>query len=205
VWQAVEEALQNPKIIAREVQQRAEHADVEQSTLMREQEAFTRQITQCDKELRKWEAAYVGDVITLDDFKVKKAELAVRRASAEQEITRLTEQQRLLEHAALEMASLITYCERVRENLRDFSMAEKQLALEALNITVVWHPEKAPEIKGSIPIGIAYSTPGCAAGLARHRLMAQSRAGLWHGSHLPVSGAHRQSAAPETGPGRAAA
>ena len=45
----------------------------------------------------------------------------------------------------LEMASLITYCERVRENLRDFSMQEKQFALEALNITVVWHPDKPLE------------------------------------------------------------
>jgi hypothetical protein len=168
VWQAVEKALQNPKIIVREVQHRAEHADTEQSTLVRELAGCTRQLAQCDKELSKWEVAYVSDVITLDDFKVKKAELAVRRASAEQEITRLTEQQRLLERAVLELTSLITYCERVCENLRDFSMKEKQLALEALNITVVWHPEKDPDITGSIPIGIAYSTPGCAAGLARH-------------------------------------
>jgi hypothetical protein len=168
VWQAVEKALQNPKIIARTVQRRAEHADTEKSTLVRELAGFTRQLAQCDKELSKWEAAYVSDVITLDDFKVKKAELAVRRASAEQEITPLTEQQRLLEHAVLELTSLITCCERVRENLRDFSMKEKQLALAARNITVVWHPEKDPDITGSIPIGIEHSTPGCAAGLAQH-------------------------------------
>ena len=148
MWQAVEKALQNPKIIVREVQHRAEHADTEKNTLVRELAGFTHQLAQCDKVLSKWEAAYVSDVITLDDFKVKKAELAVRRASAEQEITRLTEQQRLLEHAVLEMASLITYCRRVRENLRDFSMQEKHLALEALNITVVWHPDKPWKSRG---------------------------------------------------------
>ena len=74
----------------------------------------------------------------------------------------------LLEHAVLEMASLITYCERVRENLRDFSMQEKYLALEAFNISVLWHPDKPLEIQGSIPIDLGHSTPGYAAGLARH-------------------------------------
>jgi hypothetical protein len=154
VWHAIETVLQNPEMIAREVQRRAEHADTEQSLITRDREGFTRQLTQCDKELKKWEVAYIGDVITLEDFKAKKDEIAVRCASAEQEITRLTEQQRLLEHAVLEMASLITYCERVRANLGDFSMVEKQRALEALNISVVWHPNKPMEIRGSIPVGI---------------------------------------------------
>jgi len=38
-------------------------------------------------------------------------------------------------------------------------MEEKRLALEALNITVVWHPEKAPDITGSIPMEIATNAP----------------------------------------------
>jgi site-specific DNA recombinase len=181
VWRAIETALQHPELIAREVQRRAEHADTEQNRLAREQGGFTRQLAQCDKEMQKWEAAYVGDVITLDDFKAKKAEIGVRRASVEQALTQLTEEQRVLEHAVLEMASLITYCERVRANLRDFSLKEKCLAMEALNISVIWHPHKPLEIRGSIPVSIVHSTPGCAASLARHRPTAQSRAGLWHG------------------------
>ena len=39
---------------------------------------------------------------------------------------------------------------------------------EALNISVVWHPDNPLEIQGSIPFGIGHSTPGCAASLARH-------------------------------------
>ncbi|SRR6266566_1284075 len=123
----------------------------------------------------------LDDVITLEDCKAKKAELAARRASAQQEITRLAEYQRLLEHAALETASLIAYWTRVRENLKGFSMEETYLALSALNVPVVWHPDKPLEIQGSIPVDFAYSTPGCAASLARHRPRARSRAGLWHG------------------------
>jgi hypothetical protein len=47
-------------------------------------------------------------------------------------------------------------------------MEEKQRALEALNISVVWHPDNSLEIQDSIPIGIGHSTLGCAASLARH-------------------------------------
>ena len=205
VWQKIEEVLQNPELIASEVQRRTKHADTEQGTLNSERDCFTRQLEQCDKEMKKWEAAYIADVITLEDFKARKAEIGTRRTSAEQELARLTEQQRVLEQAARETASLVDYCVHVRENLSGFSMEEKRLALTALNITVYWHPDAPLEIHGSIPVDFGYSTPGCAASLVRHRLMAQSRAGLWHGSHLPVSGARPQSAAPGTGPERAAA
>jgi hypothetical protein len=92
-----------------------------------------------------------------------KVEIGVRRASAAQELARLAEQQRVLEQAALETASLVDYCARVRENLkRGFSMEEKRLALSALNITVYWYPDGPLEIHGSIPIDFAYSTSGCA-------------------------------------------
>ena len=60
---------------------------------------------------RKFEylhVAYIGDVITLEDFKARKAEIAVRRASAEQEIIKLAEQQRILEHATAESGLFAT-------------------------------------------------------------------------------------------------
>jgi hypothetical protein len=37
-------------------------------------------------------------------------------------------------------------------------MAEKRLALETLNISVLWHPDKPFEIAGSIPEDIASNT-----------------------------------------------
>jgi len=172
--------------------------------MTRERESFTRQLAQCDKELKKWEAAYIGNVITLEDFKAKKAEVVVRRTSAKQEITRLAEQQRVLEHAVLEMASLTTYCARVRENLGDFSMEEQRLAMDALNISVVWHPDKPLKMRGSIPVGVGYSTPGCAAILPRHRPRVRSRGGLWHGSRLPASAVRHRDALPKTAPPHAA-
>jgi len=59
--------------------------------------------------MKEWEAAYIADVITLEDLKAKKAEIGARRTSAEQELARLAEQQRVLEQAARETASLVEY------------------------------------------------------------------------------------------------
>lgn len=39
---------------------------------------------------------------------------------------------------------------RVRDALHQFDTAKKRLALEALNITVVWHPDNPLEIQGHI-------------------------------------------------------
>ncbi len=95
------------------------------------------------------------------DLKAKKAEVMVRRTSLEHEITRLDAQQQLLEQVELETASLVKYCQRVRDTLHRFDNEEKRLALNALNITVVWHPDKPLEIQGSIPVAIASDAPYC--------------------------------------------
>jgi len=94
---------------------------------------------------------------------MKKAEVAVRRASLEREIARLDAEQQLLRQVELETTSLVEYCQSVWNTLRQFSAEEKRLALEALNISVVWHPDKPLEIRGSIPVDIASNTSGCIA------------------------------------------
>jgi hypothetical protein len=155
VWAAVERLLKNPVLIAREVEARQHGAAGEQSALDRERREYEKQLAQCDKDLKRWEAAYVGEAIDLADFKGKKAEVDARRASIAQELARLAEQDRLLEQTRVEAISLSDYCQRVQRNLRGLDPAEKRLALEALNIAVVWHPDKPLEITGSIPVDIA--------------------------------------------------
>src|SRR5262249_55824732 len=108
------------------------------------------QLTHCDKDLKRWEAAYLGEAIDLADFKAKKAEVDARRASAERELARLDAEQRAIDQAELDTASLMEYCVRVRQALRHFTTEEKRRALEALNITVIWHPNKPIKIQGSI-------------------------------------------------------
>jgi hypothetical protein len=87
--------------------------------------------------LHKWEQAYIADAIDVYDLKAKKAEVMTQRTSLERELARMNEQQQLLEWVGLETVSLLAYCQRVRQNLTYFTMAEKRLALEALNISVL--------------------------------------------------------------------
>jgi len=158
VWEAVEQVLNNPALIAAELEQRREGASAQKIDMDRERQHYNRQLAQCDKDLKRWEAAYLGEAIDLADFKTKKTEVEVRRTSAEQELARLEAEQCLIEQAELEMSSLMDYCARVRQELPPYTMEEKRRALEALNITATWRPGELPEIKGSILIAIAVNT-----------------------------------------------
>jgi len=48
----------------------------------------------------------------------------------------------------------------VRSELQYFTLEEQRRALDALNITVIWHPGEPPEIHGSIPVGIVTNALG---------------------------------------------
>ncbi len=150
--------MNNPALIAAELEQRREGASAQKIDMDRERQHYNRQLAQCDKDLKRWEAAYLGEAIDLADFKTKKTEVEVRRTSAEQELARLEAEQCLIEQAELEMSSLMDYCARVRQELPPYTMEEKRRALEALNITATWRPGELPEIKGSILIAIAVNT-----------------------------------------------
>ena len=159
VWQAIERLLHNPTLIAEEVERLKQDTSNHQATLARNRHVFDRQMAQCERELKKSWDAYINDAITLDDFKAKKADIDMRRASVEQELARLDEQARLLQQAHFEADSLKAYCARVKQNLNHFTMDEKRLALDALNIVVTWHPGQPLTIQGSIPVDIDSNTP----------------------------------------------
>jgi hypothetical protein len=73
------------------------------------------------------------------------------RSSAEQELARLDAEQRLIEQAQLEMATLMEHCARVRQELQHFTLEEKRRVLESLHIKVTWHPEWLnPKIEGGL-------------------------------------------------------
>jgi hypothetical protein len=147
--------LHDPTRIAAAVERRRQGTSTQQADLVRERQQYQRQLAQCERDLKRWEAAYLGEAIDLADFKVKKAEVDARRASADQELAHLDAEQRALEQAELEIKSLMEYCTRVRSMLQHFTLDEKQLALEALNITVTWHPDwPKPKIEGNLPVPI---------------------------------------------------
>jgi site-specific DNA recombinase len=102
VWEAVERALNQPDIIAAELEQRRDGTSAMQANLDRERQQYQRQLAQCDRDLQRWEAAYLGEAIDLADFKAKKADVDARRTSAAQELAQLDEQQRFMEQVELE-------------------------------------------------------------------------------------------------------
>jgi hypothetical protein len=159
VWSAVERALRNPELIAAEVAKRHEGALAQQEGIDQDREAVERPIALCDRDLRKWEAAYLSDVIDLQDFSEKKAAITARRTACEQELARLATQQHQIDQAAIETATLAQYSVNVAKALGSLSYDEKRLALRALSITVVWQRDKPLDIHGSIPVSIAPDTP----------------------------------------------
>jgi site-specific DNA recombinase len=154
VWQVVQDALNDPTVITAEVEKRKAGAATRQADLDHERQQYQRQIAQCDKELKLLEAGYLGGGFSLERFKALKAEIAAKRASPEHELARLDAEQRLIEQDKLGTAFLVDYCSCVRDSVQHPTIEKKRLALEALNITVVWHPEKPPQIKGSVPMRI---------------------------------------------------
>jgi hypothetical protein len=152
VWTAVEDGLNDPKWIAAEIARQHEHAGARHRDLERETQLLTAAVARCDRDLQRWEAAYLGEAITLEDFKAKKAEVDARKDSLLAERSRLEEQAKQLEYQRVEVASLVDYCRLVRTNLATFDIHDKRKALEALRIVVTWKPGTPPQIQGSIPM-----------------------------------------------------
>jgi site-specific DNA recombinase len=167
VWHAVEAALNNPALITDEVADRHAHAGEQHGELVREREALERQLARCERDMVKWEAAYLDEVIDLADFKVKKADITTQQAALEAEVARVIVQRQQLEQHEAQTTMLESYITRVRDQLTTFTFAEKRKALEPLNIMVTWHRPNRFEIAGNIDfepltVGeIAYDAPSC--------------------------------------------
>jgi len=56
VWEAVERVLNDPSLIAAELERRREGTSTQQADLERERQHYKRQLAQCDKDLKRWEA-----------------------------------------------------------------------------------------------------------------------------------------------------
>jgi site-specific DNA recombinase len=58
VWHAVERALRNPELITAELERRRYDVETSQTDLDRERQQYRGQLARCDKDLKRWEAAY---------------------------------------------------------------------------------------------------------------------------------------------------
>jgi site-specific DNA recombinase len=167
VWHRFKYTLRHPELIAAQLEDLKQMAGSEQSDLWRDRRGFEAQLARCAQDLKKWEDAYENDVITLMDFKEKKAMIDARRASVEQELARLAEQQHRLEYIDVKRTAIADYCQRVSSRLKKYTRDEKREALEVFDIVVTWYPDKSIDIKGVIPIEFATHIPWDARRLER--------------------------------------
>ena len=142
VWRAVERLLQNPTLIAQEVERQQADTSAQDATLERERQRYAKQLAKCEREYQHLLDIYLDGTITRDVFESRKGLIDAKRTSAEQELARLDEGRRQLDQAALYTAALTDYCARIAIALLTFSLEEKHVALATLNIQVIWHPER---------------------------------------------------------------
>lgn len=164
VWQAVDRMLNNPTLIAQELERHKSTAHETERDAEREVYVLQNARGKLDRELRQWERAYASEVINLEEFKTykreiqdKQARLLAQEQDLQESLRRVAEQQAVLE-------SLETYCHNVRAELTTFDLPMKRVALEALNIQATWAPGEPIRITGNIPVddAITPSTPWCA-------------------------------------------
>jgi site-specific DNA recombinase len=152
VWNAVMRRLEEPDLIAAEVTRQQAGADEQREAIQREIAIIESALLKCKKEMQRWADAYAAEVISLEELKVYRADIAARRQSL---LAEQAERQASLEaigEAMHHVEALVGYCVRVRESLHTFDAEEKQRAFEALTLRVTWTPGEPPKITGSIPL-----------------------------------------------------
>jgi hypothetical protein len=160
IWWAVEQVLQDPMVIAREVQRQHERSDELIAVARRELTLIDVALGKCQREEERWTKAYAAEVIELAELKAYRAEIQQRRQALHAQRAQCEAEVARFRSNIVRVDQLIDYRARVRSRLQTFSCAEKRLALQALDIQATWSAEMPLTIQGSIPIEgeIMYST-----------------------------------------------
>jgi site-specific DNA recombinase len=160
VWQAVERVLLQPEIIAAEVSRHQGTADVQLQDLAAQQRTLEGALQRCDRQEQRWHAAYAGEAIDLDEYKMRRAEVAATRQTLQAEREDVERQVEAIHLARGRVESLTSYCTRVWQQLATFSAEERRLALEALDVRATFDPDQPLRITGAIPLDDIMSTAG---------------------------------------------
>lgn len=152
VWQAIERVLSNPELIAVEVARQGAGSGELKAEVMRETGLIEFAFAKCDKEEKRWSAAYAAEVITLQELKGYRLEIKARRENLEAQKAELERKLESIALAVQKTESLIVYCERVRGSLNKLDWEEKRLALEALDVRVTCSLGQPLNIEASIPL-----------------------------------------------------
>ena len=109
VWETIEDALRNPAVIQAEIERRYGDIEARHTAITREHQLITTALARCDRDQARWEQAYLADVIDLEEFKAKRAELDARRASLQAEHQRLDQESQSLNQAHCDATALADF------------------------------------------------------------------------------------------------
>jgi site-specific DNA recombinase len=153
VWEKVKEILKDPEIILRELQRRNEQMG-DKGLSQEEQRLLDRRIERLDKSIQRLVTLYhLGEI---DDQHIISENRKLKEAKARLLQEKEALQKRLEAQTATEyqIEALKQYCEAVSANIEDFGFAEKRLALEALNLTLIVGLDSI-KIQGTIPTEVS--------------------------------------------------
>jgi site-specific DNA recombinase len=152
VWQGVMRILEHPDVVQAEVAK--QHATIETQIVALDAELtdVNARLARIEQEDRRLVEAYVGGAFTPAELKVYRADVTAKRTSVEAYRQELMGRREALQHQTGQSEALVEYCQRVRAELRTFSLEEQHLAFDALALRVTWFHQQPLQIEASIPI-----------------------------------------------------
>jgi hypothetical protein len=81
VWTAIMHVLEQPELIAAEVARQGARADEQRAEIGQQLAVIEAALAKCDREAQRWAEAYAAEVISLEELKGYRAEIAARRQS----------------------------------------------------------------------------------------------------------------------------
>ncbi len=81
MWATVVCLLEQPELIAAEVQRQERTADDQRAEVQRELSLIDTGLAKCDREAQRWAEAYAAEVINVSELKGYRAEIEGRRQS----------------------------------------------------------------------------------------------------------------------------
>jgi site-specific DNA recombinase len=124
VWDAILRVLEQPEIIAAEITRQQATADEQRTEIRRQLALIEAALARCEREAQRWAEAYAGEVISLDELRGYRSELAARRQSLEAEQAHYQTKLEAIGQAVLQVEALTDYCIWVRQQLQTFEPSE---------------------------------------------------------------------------------
>jgi site-specific DNA recombinase len=154
VWKKVKEVLQDPGVVLRELERQNEQIKASEASLDNELKILDKRIARTESSLQQLVRLYhLGEI---DDNHIIRETRKVKADKARliQEKEALKKRLEVRNTTEYQIGALKRYCETVSKNIESFGFAEKRLALEALNVTVIAGQEEI-KLHGTIPTEVS--------------------------------------------------